>query len=366
MRLFIFPKFFEFYKLIKYLGEDILILKYFEDTQICTIKYNLREHKYTKHDKDNHTKNVIAEIQTIVIDSSDIEFHELFRNISTKILEIEQIMDLKYNTIILLGSCGVSKSGMLESIYLINKAYKMGRGKIGILNKYSFFDKIIDKNKSIEMRINDFSLDMYLNSNITKHESITTNFIIEDDDIFKSLNIDRIYDMETYNFYDICKNILKDRCYHCIRFPTDVVINENSIITKYELYNSIPLSDTLKQGILKIEGFMKNNKVTSKSEGILLGIFNKYFRLFILIKNYIRNNIDVKFEFLEIHPWVSNLNTNKMKGLVININKCSKLKIMNTFKYKMDKINQKILKSITGECKEIEVLIVKQEKISKE
>lgn len=145
----------------------------------------------------------------LLIDESDIGFYNIFSKLV--------VSDNRY---FLIGSCGSGNEiDCFSKIFYVNEAFKGDRGVLNEKGEFSF-----DKRKLVSHRAriwDDCFPGQLKKLAIEDRLCCSTNFlnvnIIEDD------FAECLFDMETYDFYDICKGKgIKN--YACFRFVTDYVV----------------------------------------------------------------------------------------------------------------------------------------------
>jgi hypothetical protein len=195
MPLFVFPKKFEFYKFLYYIN----------------INYNIKY--FTKNDYYYKIKISTKIFYCLVVDDSDIGFTFKLMNFIKHNKEI-----IKYNKVILIGSCGSNIFNDLGKMFEIKEATK---GDRGYLSSSKLFEYRLDKKLISNCNTT--------NSKFKIREIVSTNFLNENciHDIFKN----KLFDMETYDFFQIC-SALDVQSYHCFRFVTDYVCNLESVCLK--------------------------------------------------------------------------------------------------------------------------------------
>ena len=235
---FIFPKFFEFYKFLNYVWNFEMLKDY---------EYNSIEDFYIFHLIIREKKCLI---KIIVINDSDINFNTIVR----------RHIELNRNTIIcLIGSCGSHQGSDLQEIFLIKKSFKVDRDTLDAQN---VFEPRMDKILKVNSRTN---FDIESRMGLKKKNICSMNFLNES--IIHNDFINDLYDMETYDFYSICKDF-NVQTYFSIRFVTDLVsaighsFEYNDYISKFERYTPL----------------IFENEKEFKSNGNI-NLFKKVFRL---------------------------------------------------------------------------------------
>ena len=200
---FVFPKPFEFYKFLVYLlSEKCLFFTILNITSKSNIRYDLILQPSQAPDDQ-------MILPCYIIRDSDINFNRIFS---------ELVHTQSRNTedeFILIGSCGSNNKEDLGNMFYVKKAVK---GDRGTLDKDSKFKIRKDKFTKLNERKAKYYKKSYLQLN--KKICCSTNFLNKNiiDESFK----DYIFDMETFDFYDICGR-LNISNYFSIRFVTDLV-----------------------------------------------------------------------------------------------------------------------------------------------
>jgi hypothetical protein len=212
MIVFIFSKYFEFYKFVAFLYKCdhvfLMNVNKLSDYEVSFIFYY-------------KNKNEIIQLNCLIINDSDINFYSI----------ISKLLNEKNKKYILIGSCGSYHYNELKKLCFIEKSFKIDRG---ILIKNNVFkireDKITTREPKLDFLTKNY-YEMLNTKNIIKlKNSTSSNYIV--DNLIDNKYINYVADMETYDFYDVClKNNISQ--YYCVRFITDIYRQEEQSKLNY-------------------------------------------------------------------------------------------------------------------------------------
>jgi len=186
--------------------------KYLEESLTVSREDGIGEFQFRKQDwrSDDVVFGSMYSWRILLIDESDIGFYNIFSKLV--------VNDSRY---FLVGSCGSGNaSDCFAKVFYVNSAFKGDRGVLNEKGEFSFNKMKLVTNEA-KVWDDHFLLGNLKNYNIESRMCCSTNFlnvnIIEDD------FAECLFDMETYEFYDICKaKGIKN--YACFRFVTDYVV----------------------------------------------------------------------------------------------------------------------------------------------
>lgn len=160
-----------------------------------------------------------------VIDDSDIMFTVKFNSILMRLIR-EGFLNLNCDGLypVLFGSCGTSSGMELGNIICVNEAQKFDRGYIvdhvfDIAKQRQRFT-FVPEEKDIES--SRMLAAIYGRWNVVPHKLYCSNFIYNCEVPFKDNNDKEFYNMETFEFYSICK-AYNFKYYGCFRFISDYI-----------------------------------------------------------------------------------------------------------------------------------------------
>jgi len=143
-----------------------------------------------------------------LIGDSDINFYGIFSKLAT--------VDVVFY--LLIGSCGSSDLSDMAKTFMVQLAVKGDRGKLDQNQKF-----VWDPTKKVECEHKLWGTEIHAlgSRGINPKKTCSTNFLNTNviDEVFTN---GYLFDMETFDFFDICKKKGIKR-YSCVRFVTDYV-----------------------------------------------------------------------------------------------------------------------------------------------
>ncbi|GAM28762.1 hypothetical protein SAMD00019534_119380 [Acytostelium subglobosum LB1] len=206
MLYLIFPKLFEFYKFLSYLlHSDYCVVN--DIKQVDAYEYRIFLYRLDR----SKQRQSSLQLPIYLINDSDINFYGIFSKLATN----------PDHTYILIGSCG---SGNLEdfgNLHVVERAVKGDRGR---LDARQLFTYETDSKKITSRQHCLWPADMnsFHQSGMELRQACSTNFM--NTNIITESFKNYLFDMETFDFYDICTN-QSISMYSCVRFVTDYVID---------------------------------------------------------------------------------------------------------------------------------------------
>jgi hypothetical protein len=189
---------FEFYKFLSYMMFSVYTLVL--DLERLSDFHLLLRVYYKPKDK-------LYEFPILLVDESDIKFYSIFRTL------------LKTQTrYVLIGSCGSSDPNDLGKSFYVSQAFKADRGTLDEHNRFHLRTDKLDHIDHKLRRDEEFFLQQ---AGLQAKKACCTNFLNETI-IDKTFETGFVFDMETYDFYDVCKNTDQSG-FTCVRFVTDHV-----------------------------------------------------------------------------------------------------------------------------------------------
>lgn len=297
---FVFPKQFEMFKFLLYA---------LEKSEFCVTRlHQVDEHEY-KVALYHPEKKETVEVRLLLIGDSDINFYGIFAKLANT---------SSYK--LLLGSCGSSQRGDIGKCFVIEEAVK---GDRGVLNSKSEFTWESKKYVAKKHGVWPSEISALRERAIFGKKICSTNFLNENV-IHESFAEDFLFDMETYDFYDVCttKNLGR---YVCVRFVTDYVC-------------PLKLSaDDDKAHHAKSEGLILEKYPELNELALPLAKLKKYYRL--------RIDIDFGFIFgldLPLHAEPLNIDTGSVQ------------KIFNYFLFEFNQKLKEVHESLTFQTNALE------------
>ena len=216
MLILVFPKSFEFYKFLCYLlGKSDFSLYDFKATDEYEYTLHVMERQRQTSDSADRLSSSARGfcIRVLLIGDSDINFYSIFSKLADAV---------KGNLYLLVGSCGSPILHDLKHIFFVETAVKGDRGKLDKDSNFSWINKA-DKIASRSHGLWKIDCDLLEHIKVSKRLICSTNFLNENciDEKFEKEKF--LFDMETYDFFDICHKEEVPR-YGCIRFVTDFVL----------------------------------------------------------------------------------------------------------------------------------------------
>ncbi len=227
MLVLVFPKLFEFFKFICFLRSKP------KDYTILNI-VQVDEHEYELgvlatwrpwgdlpcvasvfgDEEEEHSKRTLK-LRVLLVNDSDINFYSIFGKL------VDSTSQTYY---MLVGSCGSGVESDLGKLFFVNSAVK---GDRGTLDHNQIFHWNREKLEERDHRLWDTEQHQLSNHSVTSSKICSTNFLNSNviDEHFAN---GFLFDMETFDFYDICsKNGIKN--FSCVRFVTDYVLSLGSV-----------------------------------------------------------------------------------------------------------------------------------------
>uniref|UniRef100_A0A7S2ABH4 Uncharacterized protein n=1 Tax=Stereomyxa ramosa TaxID=1078864 RepID=A0A7S2ABH4_9EUKA len=260
----VFPKFFEFFKFFNHLLQNHFLfdISYKND---CYYLFVNNRYPFI--------------VNCYVVGDSDIEFNQLISKI---------IHGKNHDKLILIGSCGSDNEKNLGKMFLVKKAIKGDRGTLDSNNVFRIRkDKLLETNYKINH-------DDLLRLACDQKNIISTNFLNENiiDNSFEG----NLFDMETFDFYDICDtNDIKE--YYSLRFVTDLVLPIGGNIN-IEDYKEIIINND-----------SKNEKLHDLGDFKSLRDLKKYYRMRCALEKVWNSLLNLKFQSTKLHL----VNTNSIQ-----------------------------------------------------
>jgi len=225
-------------------------VKFFKslDKFSCTINGFIYSCKFKLGEEVKH-------FRAAVLNRSDLMFEIDFQSA----LREDEKEGLIYKKIILIGSCGSKDWADMGKIFQVSAA-----------NKKDSRGRWIKSTSNIKSR----SIQLLRSESINDSEIATGDHVYQvADNTFPG----RLFDMETFGFYQICK-VLQIEEYFCLRFVTDKVNdNETEFYSRREYYNCFIRHHPC--------GFIQDDKILSVNPDLLeLESYKKVLRLFCRIK----------------------------------------------------------------------------------
>jgi hypothetical protein len=248
MTVFIFPKLFEVFKFLSSLFENpsVVVLDIRQKDE-CEFVVTVWRHHFEQ--------DCYFAFRILLINDSDINFYGIFSKMLVD--KTESGYEGGYNpSYLLIGSCGSSDPSDLGKVFLVDEAIKGDRGK---LDETQRFEWDPEKETKRTHKFWDTEIHALQKVHVEKKKTCSTNFI--NDTIIDKRFEGFLFDMETYDFYDICeKNQIKT--FSCLRFVTDYVLPLNTKVNLKDYFQLPYFKQTDIRQLLVSES--KQERVESK------------------------------------------------------------------------------------------------------
>ena len=213
MTVLIFPKLFEFFKFLSSLFENpnVVVLDIKQKDECEFVVTVLRRHHF---EQDGYYS-----FRILLINDSDINFYGIFSKMLVNKTEGGGSELPASPGYLLIGSSGSSNPADLGKVFLVEEAVKGDQGK---LDKHQRFTWDPDKETKRLHKFWETEIHALHKLHVEKKRTCSTNFL-NTTIIDQRFAEEYLFDMETYDFYDICqKNEIKK--FSCLRFVTDYVL----------------------------------------------------------------------------------------------------------------------------------------------